>query len=162
MTPLPTPSPSCVPNGVSCTAWTLTCTTLGATCEATCATGSFSGTCAEGAGACCATFSALSPGSSLTSAQPASNASETTSATSAAALLLKFLYLPSGILGGRCQELTAGRRRVYQHVRRGPGTLTAWVSRRTGGRFRRISPARARLATSSRGWGRRRGCAAVL
>src|SRR5215203_987526 len=38
------PSPLCVPKGVSCTALTLTCTTLGPTSEAASATGSSAGT----------------------------------------------------------------------------------------------------------------------
>src|SRR5918994_1000976 len=43
MTPLPSPSPLCLPSGVCCTASTFTCTTLGPTCAATRATGSSSG-----------------------------------------------------------------------------------------------------------------------
>src|ERR671916_2671354 len=49
MTPLPSPSPLCLPSGVCCTASTFTCTTLGLTCAATRATGSSSGI-REGAG----------------------------------------------------------------------------------------------------------------
>src|SRR5215210_6200682 len=53
MTPLPTPSPLWVPSGVSRTALTLTCTTLGPTFEATLATGSSAGTGEDGSEEAC-------------------------------------------------------------------------------------------------------------